>query len=66
MRYILQLVILIGFFAYAQADMLSSMKEKVKTIGKQTPIDIEVYAKNPSTQSVHSGLQTSPTHIREI
>ena len=31
------------------ANMLEDIKQRVRTIGKQTPIDIALYAKNPST-----------------
>jgi len=49
MKYISLWIILLGLTLVVHADMLSNLKDKIKTIGKQTPIDIEVYAKNPST-----------------
>jgi len=35
-------------FISSHAGILESIKEKTKNLGKQTPVDIELYAKNPS------------------
>lgn len=43
------LLLCVSVLTFSQSNILDTLKEKTKNIGKQTPIDIEVYAKNPST-----------------
>lgn len=39
----------VGILTFSHANILDTLKEKTKNLGKQTPIDIALYAKNKST-----------------
>jgi len=39
----------VSMLAFSQGKMLDTLRDKTKNIGKQTPIDIALYAKNPSS-----------------
>ena len=43
-----QLLFAVLFLTYLDASLLDTIKEKTKNLGKQTPIDVVLYAKNPS------------------
>ena len=43
-----QFFVVIFFLTFLEADLLNILKEKTKNLGKQTPVDVELYAKNPS------------------
>jgi len=45
MRWVLITVCLLTLL---EANILDTLKEKTKNLGKQTPIDVALYAKNPS------------------
>ena len=47
-RYGMNIFLLLALFVYAEAEMFASFIERAKTIGRQTPVDIVLYAKNPS------------------
>ena len=49
MNNLIKIGLLLTLIASANANMLENIKQKFKTIGRQTPIDIALYAKNPST-----------------
>jgi len=49
MRYIsVWLLVAMSLWSISYASPLDTIKEKTKDIGKQTPIDVALYAKNPS------------------
>lgn len=45
MKYLIFFILLL---TTSQANLLDTIKEKTKNLGKQTPIDVVLYAKNPS------------------
>jgi len=49
MKYLIKCIFWVSLLTLAQADMLDNFKSKIRTIGKQTPVDIALYAKNPSS-----------------
>jgi hypothetical protein len=42
------LLLAVCIFTITEANILDILKEKTKNIGKQTPVDVTIYAKNPS------------------
>ncbi len=45
MRYVVWIVCVVSVL---QANLLETIKDKTKNLGKQTPVDVVLYAKNPS------------------
>ena len=48
MKKINYILIIFCLFSSLHANILDTLKEKTKNLGKQTPVDVALYAKNPS------------------
>jgi len=48
MKYVIGCVLWVSLLTYTEANLLETIKAKTKNLGKQTPVDVVLYAKNPS------------------